>query len=343
MQAARQGHGSAAPRAAVERPWVEKYRPRTMDEVAFQFEVVEVLRKCIQGSDMPHLLFYGPPGTGKTSTILALSRELFGPELMRERVLELNASDERGIDVVREKVKSFAQTTVSAQPVKGFPCPPYKIIILDEADAMTKDAQTALRRTIEQYSKVTRFCLICNYISRIIEPLASRCAKFRFKPLSPPTLLQRLEHVVVQEGVSCSPEILEQLVPLCNGDLRSAITCLQSAHRLHPSGVRLSDVQDILGLIPPPVVAHLMECCLSNSYEKLESAVTNLIADGFAVSQLCVELHDAIMGQESVSDEKKAKIAEKIAKVDCRLVEGGDEFLQAMDLCGTVMSILCGR
>jgi len=157
------------------------------------------------------MLFYGPPGTGKTSTILALCKELFGyppsfiptnpsPELMKTRVLELNASDERGIAIVREKIKNFARTTVSSS-VKGYPCPPYKIIVLDEADSMTQDAQSALRRTMETYSRITRFCLICNYVTRIIEPLASRCAKFRFKALDSVNTRQRIEFIAEQEHV----------------------------------------------------------------------------------------------------------------------------------------------
>ena len=174
---------------------VEKYRPEKVDDVAHQDEVVKTLKTSILQGNLPHLLFHGPPGTGKTTTILAVARELFGPELYKSRILELNASDERGISVVREKVKSFAQGAVGGQKTSGYPCPRFKIIILDEADTMTPDAQSALRRVIELHSKVTRFCLICNYVTRVIEPLASRCAKFRFKNLPIDSMISRLEHI----------------------------------------------------------------------------------------------------------------------------------------------------
>ena len=181
------------------------------------------------------MLFYGPPGTGKTSTILALAKELYGPEMFKTRVLELNASDERGISIVREKVKDFARMQLSNPPPHyqdKYPCPPYKIIILDEADSMTQDAQSALRRTMETYSKITRFCLICNYVTRIIDPLASRCSKFRFKMLDQENTKKRLEDISENEGVKLESGAIETLIKCSEGDLRKAITFLQSAARL---------------------------------------------------------------------------------------------------------------
>ena len=215
--------------------WVEKYRPRTLDQVTSQDHAVDVLKRTLLHANMPHMLFYGPPGTGKTSTILALAKDLFGPEMVKSRVLELNASDERGISIVREKVKNFAKTAVTSDRTlgqSGHPCPPYKIIILDEADSMTQDAQAALRRTMETYSRITRFCLICNYVTRIIEPLASRCSKFRFKPLNRSDTKARLADICDKEGLKCEDGAIDALVACADGDLRKAITYLQSAAKL---------------------------------------------------------------------------------------------------------------
>ncbi|NXB18064.1 RFC4 factor, partial [Rhagologus leucostigma] len=322
-------------------PWVEKYRPKNVDEVAFQDEVVAVLKKSLEGADLPNLLFYGPPGTGKTSTILAAARELFGPDLFRQRVLELNASDERGIQVIREKVKAFAQLTASGSRSDGKMCPPFKIVILDEADSMTSAAQAALRRTMEKESKTTRFCLICNYISRIIEPLTSRCSKFRFKPLSDNIQQQRLLDVSEKEHVKISNEAVSYLVKVSEGDLRKAITFLQSATRLM-GGKEITEkiITEIAGVIPKETIDELLLGCQSGSFEKLEILAKNLINEGFAVAQLVNQLHDTVVESEDYSDKQKSAIVEKLAEVDKCLADGADEFLQLMSLCALVMQQL---
>ncbi|CAD6890173.1 unnamed protein product [Tilletia controversa] len=235
------------------RPWVEKYRPKSIDDVVAQEHTVNVLKRSLLSSNLPHMLFYGGPGTGKTSTILALARQLFGPDLFRSRVLELNASDERGISVVREKIKNFAKLAVSTPQatldgetgLKRYPCPPYKIIILDEADSMTQDAQSALRRIMEQYSHITRFCLVCNYVTRIIEPLTSRCSKFRFRQLDTGATRERLQMIAQAEGVTFADEkVLDTLVEVSDGDLRRSITYLQSASRLHGASASVLPATD---------------------------------------------------------------------------------------------------
>ncbi|CAB4068269.1 RFC2_4 [Lepeophtheirus salmonis] len=299
-------------------PWVEKYRPKTVDDVAYQDEVILVLKKSLQGADLPNLLFYGPPGTGKTSTILAACRELFG-DAYKDRILELNASDERGISVVRHKIKNFAKLTAGGTLPNGKSCPPFKVIILDEADSMTKDAQSALRRTMEKEGKSTKFCLICNYVSRIIEPLTSRCAKFRFKPLEKSILSIRLESIAQKEKLNIKDtKALNAFIQTSEGDLRRAITSLQSCSRFSAGTPITEDI--------------VLETAV-------EAFVDNLIAEGYSASQLFIQVHEWVLSPEDhdFKDIGKANIAEAIAVNEHRLLEGSNEYLQIMDLCCVIM------
>lgn len=318
-------------------PWVEKYRPKCVDDVAFQEEVVAVLKKSLEGADLPNLLFYGPPGTGKTSTILAAARELYGPELYRQRVLELNASDERGIQVIREKVKNFAQLTVAGTRTDGKSCPPFKIIILDEADSMTAPAQAALRRTMEKESRTTRFCLICNYISRIIEPLTSRCSKFRFKPLANQIQEERLLEICEKENLKYTKESIAALVQVSEGDLRKAITFLQSAARLNVDK-EITDraIIDIAGVVPVKMIDNLLHICFKGTFEKLEVAVKDIVDEGYSATQILSQLHDSIIEQD-LNDKQKSAITEKMAVVSKCLSDGADEYLQMLSLCSVIM------
>ncbi|XP_031557486.1 replication factor C subunit 4-like [Actinia tenebrosa] len=323
-------------------PWVEKYRPKSMDEVAHQDEVVMVLKKTLEGADLPNLLFYGPPGTGKTSTILAVARQLYGHDLYKSRVLELNASDERGIQVVREKVKNFAQLSAAAFRSDGKPCPPFKLVILDEADSMTPSAQAALRRTMEKQTKNTRFCLICNYVSRIIEPLTSRCSKFRFKPLDSGILDTRLKDICDKEQIKHEDQAIEEIIKTSEGDMRKAITFLQSAHRLKSdAGICAKDIIDIAGVIPDKMIADLFEACRSDSYEKLEATVKEIIAEGHAAAQLISQIHDDVIQMTDLNDHQKSAITEKLAVVDKCLTDGADEYLQILSLSSLMMQQFC--
>lgn len=278
-------------------------------------------------NQLPHMLFYGPPGTGKTSTILALAKELYGPEMFKSRVLELNASDERGISIVREKVKDFARMQLSNPPPNykdRYPCPPFKIIVLDEADSMTQDAQSALRRTMETYSKITRFCLICNYVTRIIDPLASRCSKFRFKTLDEGNARKRIEDIAGKENVQVESGAIDALIKCSEGDLRKAITFLQSASKLvggtgnggeskgqrkkkdqNPEDAMDIDdssqpivtsrtIEEIAGVVPTDVIRSLIESMQPKAkgvvYESVATKVNDLIADGWSAAQLIAQV-----------------------------------------------------
>ncbi|KAK7520335.1 P-loop containing nucleoside triphosphate hydrolase protein [Phyllosticta citriasiana] len=353
-------------------PWVEKYRPKSLDDVTAQDHTITVLQRTLQSSNLPHMLFYGPPGTGKTSTILALAKQLYGPDLIKSRVLELNASDERGISIVREKVKDFARQQLSNPPAgpygeeyrRKYPCPPFKIVVLDEADSMTQDAQSALRRTMETYSRITRFCLICNYVTRIIDPLASRCSKFRFKSLDVGSAGQRLEEIAKLEGVSLDKGAVDALVRTSEGDLRKAITFLQSAARLvGPIKAKTDDdmdvddgskkvgrpvsvpiVEEIAGVIPGSTLESLFQAMQPKSkgkvYTEVAKAVEDMVADGWSAAQVVIQLYEMVLYDERIEDLKKNKITLVFSETDKRLVDGADEHLEILDLCLQVAGIL---
>ncbi|KAF7816827.1 replication factor C subunit 2 [Senna tora] len=331
-----------APIVQSSQPWVEKYRPKQVKDVAHQDEVVRVLTNTLETGSCPHMLFYGPPGTGKTTTALAIAHQLFGPEIYKSRVLELNASDDRGINVVRTKIKDFAAVAVgTSQHKSGYPCPPYKIIVLDEADSMTEDAQNALRRTMETYTKVTRFIFICNYISRIIEPLASRCAKFRFKPLSEEIMSSRILYICKEEGLNLDSEALSTLSSISQGDLRRAITYLQSAARLFGSSISSKDLISVSGVIPEEVVQALLAACKSGNFDLANKEVNNFIAEGYPVSQMLIQLFEAIVETDDISDEQKARISKKLGEADKCLVDGADEYLQLLDVASNTIRACC--
>lgn len=313
-----------------------------MSDISSQEEAVKVLRRTVESHNLPHLLFYGPPGTGKTSTILALARELYGPEMIKSRVLELNASDERGIQIVREKVKNFARVAVSTTSSNGYPCPPYKIVILDEADSMTNDAQSALRRTMETYSKITRFCLVCNYVSRIIEPLASRCAKFRFKPLPMDSTVSRIRMICDEENVQCTPEAITRVVDTSEGDLRKAIMFLQSAHRLYQDEkITESAINDIAGTVPQDVIDRMFQAWYQESYEKIAEIVEESMLSGFSGSQLLSQLHDRFVNEDVLSSRQKADLAILFGDTDKAITDGADEHLQILNLCTRAKQVCC--
>ncbi|XP_053675398.1 replication factor C subunit 4 [Anopheles nili] len=332
---------STGKRAKHSVPWVEKYRPKSVDDVVEQAEVVAVLRECLSTTDLPNLLLYGPPGTGKTSTILAAARQLFG-DMFKERILELNASDDRGIAVIRNKVKTFAQLTASGTRADGKPCPPFKIVILDEADAMTHAAQAALRRTMEKETKTTRFCLVCNYVSRIIEPITSRCTKFRFKPLGEEKVIERLRYICGQENVDVDEDVYKDIVNISGGDLRRAITTIQSCHRLKGTSARITrqDVLEMSGVVPDDYLKKFVSVCKSLNYGKLEEYVQNLSYDAYSVGQLFEQLTEYIVYNDNLTEKQKAVICEKLGECSYRLHGGGSEYIQIMDLgCATIQAL----
>lgn len=288
------------------------------------------LKASMQSTTMPHLLLYGPPGTGKTTTALAMVRQLFGPELSKARVLELNASDERGIGVVRNKIKNFAAVAVG-KPVEGYPSPPFKVIILDEADSMTTDAQNALRRTMETYSRVTRFIFICNYVSRIIEPLASRCAKFRFKSLQGDVIYERIHYICGREGVQLADGTLDTLTKISQGDMRKAITTLQSAFRLKGSPVEKETLLDVAGTVDEAVVAAMVEACVKGeAFATVSRMVDEAVMAGYPCQELLIKLQEVLLKEDRIPNAIKSRCLIRLATADRCLSDGSDEELQLL-------------
>eukprot|EP00002_Diphylleia_rotans_P016830 TRINITY_DN3266_c0_g1_i5.p1 TRINITY_DN3266_c0_g1~~TRINITY_DN3266_c0_g1_i5.p1 ORF type:complete len:438 (-),score=112.00 TRINITY_DN3266_c0_g1_i5:23-1336(-) len=263
-------------------PWVEKYRPSALDELIAHHDIIASINRLIESQKLPHLLFYGPPGTGKTSTILAIARKLYGANY-NSMILELNASDDRTISVVREQIKDFASTRMVFNA--GF-----KLIILDEADAMTREAQTALRRVIEKYTKNTRFCFICNYVSKIIPAIQSRCTRFRFGPLAKDQVVGRLKVVCQKENVDVSEDAFEALEKLGGGDMRRSLNILQSTHMA--SGVVCKEtIYACTGSPFPSDIEYVVSMLMSEAFATAFSNIHQLkIEKGLALTDLLREV-----------------------------------------------------
>ena len=296
-------------------PWVEKYRPKNIGKILEQNEIIKTLTDCIQNSlALPHCLFYGPPGTGKTTTALAISLELFGPKYFKERVLELNASDERGIKVVREKIKTFAKKKISQIKEKdyNYKCPPYKIIILDEADAMTDESQFALRRIIEENSVSTRFFLICNYVARINQPIISRCAIYRFKNVS-------------KTGIKKS---IDKIIDYCDGDLRKAINTLQRLKFLSVNEINDDILNDISIKISLEDFSNLINDLKNDkSYSNILKITKYYMKNGYGGNIILREMSKKIIKTEILNDYQKCLIFLKLSSLDHLLNNGSDEEL----------------
>lgn len=311
---------SSSREALAELLWTEKYRPKTLDEIINQEDIVSRLKKFVQERNMPHLLFAGPPGTGKTTAAHCLAHDLFG-ENYRQYMLELNASDERGIDVIRSKVKEFARTKVAANI-------PFKIVLLDEADNMTADAQQALRRLMEMYTATTRFILIANYPSKIIEPIQSRCAVFRFTPLKKEDVVARLKWIADQERIEAENDALEAIYELSEGDMRRAINILQAAAAL--GKVTVDSVYKVVGLAHPREIRQMIQLALAGNFNEAREKLRELMINyGLSGVDVIKQIHREIFSTNiKIPDEFKIIIADLAGEIQFRLVEGADDEIQ---------------
>lgn len=297
-------------------PWIEKYRPENLSEVHGQQGVVDTVRKFVEEGKLPHLLFYGPPGTGKTSTIIALAKEIYGKNY-KNMVLELNASDDRGIDVVRDQIKNFASTMQIFS--RGF-----KLIILDEADAMTNVAQNALRRVIEKYTKNTRFCILANYSHKMNPALLSRCTRFRFQPLQETAIKERIDEVIANEELKVSDEALASLLKLSQGDMRKALNVLQSCSAAVDKGEEItkSMIYDCIGAAHPEDIETALDIILKEEYSTLFSGLEKIRKSrGLAIIDMITSFVEILKNYE-LTPKQLSLILSQFADVEYAISKG---------------------
>lgn len=312
--------------------WTEKYRPQKFEELVGQDEIVKKVQNLTKSLNIPHLLFAGPAGTGKSTLALIVVKELFG-ENWRENFLELNASDERGIDVVRQKVKDFART-------KALGNVPFKIIFLDEADALTKEAQQALRRTMENYTSTCRSILSCNYSSKIIDPIQSRCVIFRFKLLEKKDIEKRLRIIAEKENLQLSDQSIETLYEVSEGDCRRVINLLQASASISPS-ITSDLVNTLTAAAKPADIKIALEYALSGDFANAKEKLLDvMLKESIAGSDIIKSIQREIWNLP-VDNELKVRLTEKTGETEFRLTEGSDEFIQLEALLASF--VLAGK
>jgi replication factor C small subunit len=299
--------------------WTEKYRPKKFEDVVGQEEVLKRVKSLVNSINIPHLLFAGPAGTGKSTLALIIVRQLFG-ESWRENYLELNASDERGIDVVRQKVKDFART-------KAIGNVPFKVIFLDEADALTREAQQALRRTMENYTSTCRFILSCNYSSKILDPIQSRCVVFRFQLLEKKDIKRRIEYIGQNEGLTITPEAFDAVYEASEGDCRRVINFLQATASISPN-ITPDLVNTIVSKAKPADIKVVLDYALAGDFQGSREKLLSIMLKDSVSGQDVIKSIQKEVWNLPIDNELKVKLTEKTGEAEFRMVEGSDEFIQ---------------
>ncbi len=303
-------------------PWVEKYRPQKLDDIVGQEAIINRLEKYVGEESMPNLMFTGPAGVGKTTTAIALVKSILG-EYWKQNFLELNASDARGIDTVRNNIKSFCRL----KPVGA----PFRIIFLDEVDNMTKDAQHALRREMEMYTKTASFILSCNYSSKIIDPIQSRCAIFRFTPINEADIVKRLEYICNEENVNYTPEALESIVYFSEGDMRKSINILQ-ASASEGEGITEEAVYAVVSKAKPQNINKMITEALSGDFLKARDILRDtMVLEGVSGEDMISQIYSDVskrVYEGKMSADIYIELIESIANCDFRIREGANPRIQ---------------
>ncbi|MEK6936188.1 MAG: replication factor C small subunit [Nanoarchaeota archaeon] len=312
--------------------WTEKYRPKKFEEVVGQNDIIKKVQSLTNSLNIPHMLFAGPAGTGKSTLALIVVKELFGVN-WKENYLELNASDERGIDVVRQKVKDFART-------KAIGDVPFKVIFMDEADALTKEAQQALRRTMENFTSTCRFIMSCNYSSKIIDPIQSRCAVFRFKLLEKKDIEKRIKVIAEKENLQIPEESVETLYEASEGDCRRVINLLQASASISPS-ITTELIRTLMSSAKPADVKIVLEYALSGDFLKAKEKLLDvMLKESVSGTDIIKSIQKEVWNLQ-IDDELKVRLTEKTGEIEFRLVEGSDEFIQLESLLASF--VLAGK
>ncbi len=314
--------------------WTEKYRPKNFEEVVGQEGIIKRIKSLTNSLNIPHLLFAGPAGTGKSTLALIVVKELFG-ENWKENYLELNASDERGINIVREKVKDFART-------KSLGKVPFKVIFLDEADALTPEAQQALRRTMENYATTCRFVMSCNYSSKIIDPIQSRCAIFRFRLLEKKDVKKVIERISEKEKLEIDDDAIESVYEGSEGDCRRSVNLLQSLAAISPK-INQELVKTIISDFKPKEVRVVLDYALSGDFENAKGKLLDLMLKESLSGQDIVKSIQKEIWNLTIEPELKVKLTEKTGEVEFRIVEGSDPFVQLQALVASFVLAGLGK